>query len=58
MSQKYFITGASGGLGIELVKTVLNAGNTVVAAGLRKNWMSPKSAKSPPWPPAIKIPMC
>lgn len=32
MSQKFFITGASGGLGLELVKTVLNAGHTVVAA--------------------------
>ena len=32
MSQKYFITGASGGLGIELVKAVLSAGHTVVAA--------------------------
>lgn len=31
-NQKYFITGASGGLGIELVKTILNAGHTVVAA--------------------------
>ena len=32
MAQKFFITGASGGLGLELVKTVLNAGHTVVAA--------------------------
>ncbi|UOO81346.1 SDR family NAD(P)-dependent oxidoreductase [Uruburuella testudinis] len=32
MTQKYFITGASGGLGIELVKKALNQGHTVVAA--------------------------
>ncbi|TNH02477.1 SDR family NAD(P)-dependent oxidoreductase [Testudinibacter sp. TR-2022] len=32
MTQKYFITGASGGLGIELVKKALNEGHTVVAA--------------------------
>ena len=30
-TQKYFITGASGGLGIELVKKVLNVGHQVVA---------------------------
>ncbi|WP_267963739.1 SDR family NAD(P)-dependent oxidoreductase [Testudinibacter sp. TR-2022] len=32
MTQKYFITGASGGLGIELVKKALNEGNIVVVA--------------------------
>ncbi|MDO5638969.1 MAG: SDR family NAD(P)-dependent oxidoreductase [Neisseria sp.] len=32
MTQKYFITGASGGLGIELVKKILAEGHSVVAA--------------------------
>ena len=46
MSQKYFITGASGGLGIELVKTVLNAGNTVVAAVRRPEALADLAAQS------------
>ena len=56
MSQKYFITGASGGLGIELVKAVLNAGHTVVAAVRRPEALAdlaaqPATAHSTPnWP--------
>ena len=46
MSQKYFITGASGGLGIELVKTVLNAGHTVVAAVRRPEALADLAAQS------------
>ena len=46
MSQKYFITGASGGLGIELVKTVLNAGHTVVAAVRRPKALADLVAQS------------
>ena len=46
MSQKYFITGASGGLGIELVKTVLNAGHTVVAAVRRPKALADLAAQS------------
>ncbi len=31
-TEKWFITGASGGLGLALTRRVLEAGNTVVAA--------------------------
>jgi NAD(P)-dependent dehydrogenase (short-subunit alcohol dehydrogenase family) len=38
--QKWFITGASGGLGIEIVKRVLGEGHAVVAAVLRPESLS------------------